>query len=433
MKKKLYSLIFISVIFLGNAYAQDTLHVGESLIQKVAGAADGATIVVKSGVHDAQDEAVFIENKSLTIKGEEGDEKPKVFIKQIDVTGTGIDLTFEGLDLTGATLVDSVTGEEDTTVLVADYLINLVEDHVSSDDIIFRDCIVRNFERSVIRGDRSPAHTADSIVIDNCIMHDFRGGGDYGPFRLKKNITINTFIIKNSTMYDFLNKLIDCQDIVTSQLDVIIENCTFYAWGGGKDAQYLFDIQDNETARLYIKSCILGKTNSESVTVRAFRSLEDAYAEIKNTAMAPDFIVDTTGAYDRVPWDVDEFNEVDFDPEFEYPDTGNFNIPAGSELRQMSPTGGPIGDPRWIIFYSGIEDHDISSQIQVYPNPASKLIFIKSEKPGIISIYNILGVKVREVKIQSMSLHTLDISNLTPGLYFMELNNNSIVQKILIR
>ena len=433
MKRKIYLLAFMCVSCVTGLLAQDTLHVGDDLNQMVLSAADGASIIVASGIHDAQVQAITIANKSLTIKGEKGEEKPLVYVEEFDVSGTDVDIILEGIEFSGATY-DSLTGE-DTTTLEATYLINLLDGHTSCNNIIIRDCIVRNFKASAIRGDRSE-NTADSIIIDNCVMYDFRGSSDYGPFRFKSRFTVNAFIIKNSTIYDFLNKLIDFQDVVPSQMDITVENCTFYKWGGGKNNQYLFDIQDNTQARLYIKSCIFGKTNSEQVTVRAFRfppvdGLD--YAEISNTVMTPDFIVDTTGAYDRVTWNKDEWNEVDFDPLFEDPENGNFNIPAGSDIRTMSPTGGPIGDPRWVVKYSGISKLKSIEQIQVYPNPADNILNIKTEEPCIIAVYNTMGIKVLELNIKDSSVHTLSISDLAPGLYLIKAGNKTGVQKFLTK
>ncbi len=433
MKRKVYLLTFLCIFGIAGLFAQDTLHVGESLYQMVQDAEDGATIIIATGLHDAQDVGIDV-NKSITIKGAEGPEKPLVYISQFDLLGTDINFAVEGIEFSGATLVDSLTGEEDTETLASSYLINLADGHTSSGNLVIRDCEVRNFDRSAIRGDRS-ANTADSIIIDNSILHDFRGGGDYGPFRFKDDITFNAFVIKNSTIYDFLDKLVDCQDILDGTvMDVRVENCTFYAWGGGKDAQYLFDIQDDTDARLYINSCIFGKTNNELVSVRAFRFQDDAYAEITNTVMAPDFIVDTVGAYDRVDWDKDEWNEVDLDPEFEYPDTGNFTLPEESPLRQMSPTGGPIGDPRWATTPPvGISRVRSMDPLQVYPNPATAVINIKTDGPCRGAIYNSAGVKVLELNIKDESVHAVNITGLVPGLYLIKLDDKKAVQRFLVK
>ena len=165
MKRKVYLLTFLCLFSIAGLFAQDTLHVGESLNQLVADAEDGATIIIVSGLHDAQDVGIDV-TKSLTIKGEEGQQKPLVYISQFDIFGTDgnhINFVVEGIEFSGATLLDSLTGEVDTETLESSYLINLVDGHDTCENIVIRDCIVRNFERSAMRGDRSPNH-ADSIM-----------------------------------------------------------------------------------------------------------------------------------------------------------------------------------------------------------------------------------------------------------------------------
>jgi hypothetical protein len=88
----------------------------------------------------------------------------------------------------------------------------------------------------------------------------------------------------------------------------------------------------------------------------------------------------------------------------------------------------------WISF----QNYPLSSQqleeqkIQVYPNPCSSKIFIKSDELSIhqIEIYNQLGQRVKNV---SQNLTELDISTLEKGVYFMtlHLNNNIITKKII--
>jgi hypothetical protein len=92
------------------------------------------------------------------------------------------------------------------------------------------------------------------------------------------------------------------------------------------------------------------------------------------------------------------------------------------------------------IFFTALsfQNYPLSSQqleeqkIQVYPNPSSSKIFIKSDELSIhqIEIYNQLGQRVKNV---SQNLTELDISTLEKGIYFMtlHLNNNIITKKII--
>ncbi|UCG27729.1 MAG: DUF4957 domain-containing protein, partial [Bacteroidales bacterium] len=376
-------------------------------------------------------------DKSLTIKGEEGQPRPVVYLKRFDLAGTDINVHLEGIEFSGAT-VDSLTWIEDTVTLRGEYLLNLTTDLNSANVLSVKNCIIRNLTRSALRGDRK-AYTVDTIMWDDCIFYDYRGGGDYGPFRTKSQITFNTFIVQNSTFHKMLNKLIDCQDIVSYPMKIFVENCTFYEWGGGKSGQYLFDIQDNDQAELYIHSCIFGKTNDDPnatpdpITVNGFRFLPEAYAEITNTAMTVDFVL-TDSTYEEVGWDKTEYNLVDVEPGFAYPDTGNFTLPMGSDLLIMSPSGGIIGDPRWdpaLVYIPQIPP--AGTGMKVYPNPAFGFIHVVVEKQDVLSLYSSIGIKMKEYQVNS-GLNTLDLEKLPPGFYFLRADSNKEkISKIIIR
>lgn len=433
--KKIYLVFFLLLLGIPALVAQDTIvNVGDKLLEKIEEAADGATIIIKPGNYKAAWREIKI-NKSLTIKGEPGSPKPVVYLKRFDLEGTDINIHLEGIEFSGAT-IDSLTWIEDTVTLRGEYLLNLTTNLNSANLLYVNDCIIRNLERSAIRGDRK-TYTVDSIVWNDCIFYDYRGGGDYGPFRLKSQITFNAFVVKNSTFHKMLNKLIDCQDIVSYPMEIRVENCTLYEWGGGKTGQYLFDIQDNDQAELYIKSCIFGKTNDDPlaaipITVNGFRFIPDAYAEITNTAMAYDFVL-TDSTYEQVGWDYTSYNLVDIDPEFEYPDTGNFMLPSGSDLLYMSPTGGIIGDPRWNPAITSTPDLKLEKELIVFPNPASNLLYVFTDQKGYLELYSSIGVKVKEFRIEN-GRNALHVGDLSPGLYFLKINSdNRMVAKVIIR
>lgn len=70
---------------------------------------------------------------------------------------------------------------------------------------------------------------------------------------------------------------------------------------------------------------------------------------------------------------------------------------------------------------SSVESED--SNILVYPNPAKNYINLRNaEGVNSIKIYNSIGVMVREYQEY---LNEIDISNLSPGKYFIKLNRNN--------
>ncbi len=431
MKKLIYIFSFLTLLGFIELNAQITVEVGDDLLAVVEGADDGSEIIIKSGSHEAAYNTINIVEKSLTIKGEEGAPKPKVYIKSFSVAGTDISLTLEGIEFSGATY-DSLVGIEDTITLKGEYLINLTDAFDSGNNIIIRNCIVRNFQKSVIRGDRAENHV-NNILVDDCIIFDFRGGSSYGPFRLKSRITFDEFTIQNSTFHHIQGPLINCQDMIVYPANLEVNHCTFYKWGGKINGKYLFDIQDNTEASISILNSILAKTNNDDATdVFGFRLGVVAYKEMSFCVMTPDFSLDDS-TYAMVEWDASDFTYEDYEVDFVYPDTANFSIPLEDNLYEMSDEGTLLGDPRWNL----VEEPDAignilgSNKFTVYPVPAHDQLFLMNGGNGIVEIFNPLGVKVDEIHLRNTSVYTLDVSDYQSGLYILRLDNN-IIRNIIV-
>ncbi|MCB8995347.1 MAG: DUF4957 domain-containing protein [Bacteroidales bacterium] len=432
MKKVVYLIIalFLTASFGLNAQQRITLNQGDDLIAAIASAASGDTIAIGPGFHKLS-YATPVIDKSLSFIAVDPAVKPKIFIKQMDIQGTDLKLYFHGLNISTAT-VDSLTGVEDTVNLVSadSYILNLTSSHISLTSLILDDCVFRNIGRAVLRGDRA-ANTIGDLMVNNCVIYDHRGAGDYGPFRVKSNCTITNFTIQNSTFYNISNRVVEMESAPGSPA-ILIKNCTFNNFGGGKSGQYIFDLKTNTTASLVIQNCILGKTNqTDLVVVNGWRVPLESTNEMNNTAMTPDFIV-TDSSYSVVNWDKIEYNLESFDPEWEDPANGNFRLPENSALLEASPEGTIIGDPRWAPISNVAVSNSLVSDINVYPNPASDILYIKSKGLSSISIYNSLGVRVKVVT-QPENVTSVNISELVPGLYFVKTNDPALVSKFIVK
>jgi hypothetical protein len=441
MKRKFYIMFVLTWLGMTGLVAQNRVVVapGEDLVAAIDSADAGDTIVLQAGMYVARYTNMVID-KSIAIVAETN-VKPLVYGGQFDVLGEGIDIYIEGIEYSGAT-VDSLTGEENLDELEGDYFLNLHSDLVSCGDITVKNCIIRNLNRSVVRGDRA-TYTVDNFLFDNLIVSDLRGGGDYGPFRLKSKITFSTFTVTNSTFYNITNKFIDNQDTPNHEMEFLVRNCTFYGWGGGKDAQYLFDIKTNEQASLIIQDCILGKTNDDPLadppmTVNGWR-FPDAgitHAEMITSVMTPDFNL-TLGTYEETTWNVDDYNQVDVDPDFANPEAGDFTLPQGSPLLEASQTGGIVGDPRWDPDYGvGTAEHVKRDHFRVYPNPAAGVIFLEMDNTldgSDVSLYNLTGSRVKHFNAVRSNT-ALNISDLEPGLYLVRVGRGlTDVRKIMVQ
>lgn len=432
MKKNIYLLLGFMLAFYagGNAQTRITVNQGDNLVTAIAGAASGDTIAIGPGWHKASYSTPIID-KSLSFIAVDPKVKPRVFIKQMDVQGTDLNLYFHGINFSTAT-VDSLTGVEDTITLISadSYILNLTSSHISISSLILDNCTFRNVGRAVLRGDRA-ANTLGTFMINNCIIYDQRGAGDYGPFRLKSNCTITDFIIQNSTFYNVANRIVELETAPGAPA-ILIKNCTFSSFGGGKTGQYLFDLKTNTAASLSIQSCILGRTNgTDLIVVNGWRVPLSCTLEMTNTAMSPEFIV-TDSAYSVVSWDKTEYNLEDFDPNFADPDNGNFTLPLNSDLLQWSPEGTVIGDPRWEP-KSNVSARNIdASGFKVYPNPAVGFFTVSTIKDGSVSIYNSLGTRVKQVN-NIANGSRISVSDLRPGLYFIRMNESGLTNKLIVR
>lgn len=75
----------------------------------------------------------------------------------------------------------------------------------------------------------------------------------------------------------------------------------------------------------------------------------------------------------------------------------------------------------------------ISSQLHIYPNPASSYIYIKNEgnEAKELQLANILGQVLKTIKVQPFELNKLSVEELKSGIYFIR-TNGEITQKLII-
>ena len=78
----------------------------------------------------------------------------------------------------------------------------------------------------------------------------------------------------------------------------------------------------------------------------------------------------------------------------------------------------------------GVSEIEHNTQISVYPNPAVGQVNVMLNKSAEVTVYNIMGqvVMTQEGKV---GVNTLDISNLTSGIYFVSAGNDT--QKFIVK
>lgn len=84
----------------------------------------------------------------------------------------------------------------------------------------------------------------------------------------------------------------------------------------------------------------------------------------------------------------------------------------------------------------GLQDNQLDDLINVYPNPASDIIYIDAPESTLVQMYDISGRKILEQEISnSTTKSTITTSEYEEGIYLIKLYYNEAVavKKILIR
>ena len=101
-----------------------------------------------------------------------------------------------------------------------------------------------------------------------------------------------------------------------------------------------------------------------------------------------------------------------------------YSINIDKDLDTFRFVASPVTDVR--------EANQYKEKIVIYPNPSGDYIDISSINPTLkrgddecsdIQIFDILGEIVLSVEQTSPSVQRIDISNLTPGIYFIKIGN----------
>jgi hypothetical protein len=72
---------------------------------------------------------------------------------------------------------------------------------------------------------------------------------------------------------------------------------------------------------------------------------------------------------------------------------------------------------------TAVAENDGKDEMDVFPNPANDRIFVHSDEPGEISIYNLQGNKMMELKAES-DRQTVGIDDLPDGSYLLRFQSS---------
>lgn len=111
---------------------------------------------------------------------------------------------------------------------------------------------------------------------------------------------------------------------------------------------------------------------------------------------------------------------------------GGMAASAGSSLLVNQTAFGDIVDSGFTNLNVGITNHAKPVEAILFPDPAHNIITIKLDTPGDFSyrVFDVLGAKVLEgmIPVNSVS-HTIDVSKLKSGNYFIKLSGRNGIEK----
>ena len=102
------------------------------------------------------------------------------------------------------------------------------------------------------------------------------------------------------------------------------------------------------------------------------------------------------------------------------------NLPSADfilTLNNIEDMSGNVMEETEVGFaYTGISDQYSAANISVYPNPANETLFINaSETMAKVNIVNQMGETVMHQNISNRNDINLDVSDLTSGLYLLQI------------
>ncbi|KJD33078.1 hypothetical protein PK35_08935 [Tamlana nanhaiensis] len=113
---------------------------------------------------------------------------------------------------------------------------------------------------------------------------------------------------------------------------------------------------------------------------------------------------------------------------------GNWVDATGNCGGQLAEGNGILtGSVQDDVTLSNEDVNDLNTAIQIYPNPAQKIVYVRSNSVSIkqIALYSVLG-KLVKVDIKNQDIN---VSNLAKGIYLLKVettNNKAFIRKVVV-
>ncbi len=285
--------------------------------------------VLMPGDYTASSGAVTVTG-STSLKAFNAADKPKIHLL-IDIDGPGT-YNFQDIEFSGFTVDE--TGNLSETERES-YVLR-INPNTTADAITMKNCIVKNYDRSLIRG--TSGGSVNIVTVDGCYVEDVTSGNN--EFMDFRSCAVNEIYITNSTFTKSANTrhFLRCDAVAGVENQVInIENCTFYK------------VATPANRVLYIRTL----NNQVTLTNCVFSEMSEAEYVIQEPALGFP-VIDYNFYHNGVNLAESEFNgsnnivDNTASPFAGDAEAGDFSIDFNSPIRNSGENGGPMGDPRWI-------------------------------------------------------------------------------------
>lgn len=211
--------------------------------------------------------------------------------------------------------------------------------------------------------------------------------------------------------------------------DAVIDHTTWYNVGTVDGREIILCAKGPHLGKWVVSNSILVKQINKDKTVINLKDF---------------FYPDSTVIHNICIWDVGDRNwrdhpvsdTLNMDPEFADPENGDFTLPEGSPLLTFGENGGAIGDPRWAIHGTQVQERSTTPNMfaleKNYPNPFNPVtsISFRLEQAAHtrLVVYDLLGHKIDELVNKTLSAGphrvTFYATEVPTGVYLYQLQSS---------
>lgn len=283
-------------------------------------------VLLKGTVYNSDSE-VALPAVPITIWGQDGSNKPIVAFNGMRLPASVGTIRFENIDFTGYP-------NGDPTATRRNYIFNQSA-ATNTGEIIFENCIIRNFVNSPMRMQGSNTISIGKFTVNRCLVYDITNNETTGAYAFINNNVktskIDNISITNSTFYRIGYGLILHNS--APSLSVKLENNTFDNVTG--DGRMFIDYNAQTVGTFSIKNSIIGKTFSPAGTAKGIR-YSGSNLTVVNSYKTTDAVYNSNA----IPG-INDYNKASTDL-FTDPAKADFTIKDKS-FEGISDSG----DPRW--------------------------------------------------------------------------------------